>query len=116
MLLDNVGNRSLSDCRRVLKPHGIYVGNGGGGPDDNRWGFAFIGGMIRSLIVSWFGSPKIRGILANVNQKDLAVLVQMIGTGQIAPVIGRRYGLSEVPEAIRYLETSRVRGKVIITL
>jgi NADPH:quinone reductase-like Zn-dependent oxidoreductase len=116
VLLDNVGNRSLSDCRRVLKPHGIYVGNGGGGPDDNRWGFAFIGGMIRSLIVSWFGSPKIRGIVANVNQKDLAALGQMIGAGQIAPVIGRRYDLSEVPEAIRYLETSRACGKVIITL
>src|SRR5438046_3578417 len=37
VILDNVPNHSLSECRRVLKPTGKYVMIGGGGPNDNRW-------------------------------------------------------------------------------
>jgi NADPH:quinone reductase-like Zn-dependent oxidoreductase len=116
VLLDNVGNRSFSECRRVLKPRGVYIGNGGGGPDDMLWGFSAIGGMIRSFILSPFLSQKLRGILANVNYKDLTEMGKLIETGEVTPVIDRRYGLSDVPEAIRYLETSRARGKAIITM
>lgn len=116
VLLDNVGSRSLADCRRVLKPRGVYIGNGGGTPDDNRWGFAVLGSMIGSLVLSCFVSQKLRGILANVNAKDLAALANLVEAGQLTPVIIRRYELSQVPEAIRYLETSHARGKVIIDL
>ena len=116
VLLDNVGNRTHSECRRVLKPGGVYVGNGGGGPDDMLWGFSAIGGMIRSLVLAPFVSQKLRGILCKMNQKDLTEVGTLIETGQITPVIDRRYGLSDVAEAIRYLETSRARGKVIITM
>ena len=116
VLLDNVGNRSLADCRRALKPRGIYVGNGGGTPDDNRWGFAFVGSMIGSLALGCFVSQKLRGVIANVNAKDLAALANLVEAGQLTPVIGRRYELGQVPDAIRYLETSHARGKVIISL
>lgn len=116
VLLDNVGNRPLADCRRALKPGGIYIGNGGGTPNDNRWGFAMIGSMIGSLMLGCFVSQKLRAIIANVNAKDLAALAAMVETGQLTPVIGRRYELSQVPEAIRYLETSHASGKVIIVL
>lgn len=116
VLLDNVGSRSLADCRRVLKPRGVYIGNGGGTPDDNRWGFAVLGSMIGLLVLSCFVSQKLRGILANVNPKDLAALANLVEAGQLTPVIIRRYELSQVPEAIRYLETSHAHGKVIIDL
>jgi NADPH:quinone reductase-like Zn-dependent oxidoreductase len=116
VLLDNVGNRSLADCRRALKSRGIYIGNGGGTPRDNRWGFAMLGSMIHSLVLSSFVSQKLRGILANVNAKDLADLANRVEAGQLMPIIGRRYELSKVPEAIRYLETSHARGKVIIEI
>lgn len=116
VLVDNIGNRSLANCRRALKPRGIYVGNGGGTPRDNRWGFSMIGSMIGSLVLGWFVNQKLRGILANVNAKDLATLANLVETGQLAPVIGRRYELSKVPEAIRYLETSHARGKVVIDI
>ncbi len=116
VLLDNVGSRSLADCRRILKPGGVYIGNGGGTPDDNRWGFAVLGSMIGSLVLNCFVSQKLRGILANVNAKDLAALADQVDAGQLTPVISRRYELSQVPEAIRYLETSHARGKVIIAL
>ena len=116
VLLDNVGNRSLADCRRALKPRGIYVGNGGGTPDDNRWGFAFVGSMMGSLVLNYLVSQKLRGVFANVNAKDLAALAGMVEAGQVTPLISRRYELSQLPDAIRYLETSHARGKVIINL
>jgi NADPH:quinone reductase-like Zn-dependent oxidoreductase len=59
---------------------------------------------------------KADAILANMNHKDLTEMGKLIETGQITVVIDRRYGLSDVPEAIRYLETSRARGKVIIAM
>ena len=116
VLLDNVGNRSLADCRRVLKPRGVYIGNGGGTPDDDRWGFGMLGSIIGSVVVFCFVSQKLRGILANVNARDLAALANLVEAGQLTPVISRRYELRQVPEAIRHLETGHARGKVIIDL
>ena len=116
VVLDNVGNRSLADFRSVLKPHGILVGNGGGGPDHMIWGFGFIASLIHSLIASAFGSRKFIGVFANVNEKDLTALADLVVSGKITPVIDRRYSLSETPEAIRHVESMRARGKVIITV
>jgi NADPH:quinone reductase-like Zn-dependent oxidoreductase len=54
--------------------------------------------------------------MAKPNQKDLIIIKELLETGKVVPVIDRRFPLSEVPEAIRYLETGRVRGKVVITV
>jgi NADPH:quinone reductase-like Zn-dependent oxidoreductase len=116
VLLDNVGTRSLADCLRALKPNGIYIGNGGGTPRDNRWGLAILGSMVRSRVLSWFVSQKLVGVLARMNAADLAYLANQVETGNLTPVISRRYELSKVPEAIRYLETCRARGKVVIEI
>ncbi len=48
--------------------------------------------------------------------EDLIVLKELIESGKVAPVIDRHYPLSEVPEAIRYLEEGHARGKVVITV
>ena len=117
LILDNVGNRSLWDCRRVLVSKGILVLNGGGslGQGQGRW----IGPLARSiaaLVLSPFVSQKVVMFLASVNRDDLVVLKELIEAGKVTPVIDRCYTLSEVPEAIRYLEKGHARGKVIITL
>ena len=115
LILDNVGNHSLLECRRVLKPHGIYVMIGGGGPSEQGW----IGPLvnpIRALMLSQFVSQKMGMMLADLNQKDLTILGDLMQTGKVTPVIDRRYKLSEVPEAIRYLEQGHARGKVVITV
>ena len=54
--------------------------------------------------------------LTDTTQEDLLFLTELIEAGTVMPVIDRRYPLSEVPDAIRYLETMRARGKVVITL
>ena len=55
-------------------------------------------------------------MLAKPSKKDLNILRELVETGKVKPVIDRRYSLSEVPEAIRYLEEGHARGKVVITL
>lgn len=54
--------------------------------------------------------------LTKPNQEDLTVLHTLMKTGKVTPVIDRHYSLSEVPEAIRYLEAGHARGKVVITI
>jgi NADPH:quinone reductase-like Zn-dependent oxidoreductase len=114
VLFDCVGIRSLSECRRVLTRTGIYVGVGGGGPEVGS--FALIAGMIKKPVLSLFVKQKLLGLHAKANREDLAILGDMINAGKITPVIDRRFRLTEVPDAIRYLETGHARGKVVIIL
>lgn len=115
LIMDNVGNRSLSHFRRVLKPDGTYVLVGGGGPDAGKWIGPFAR-VIRMLVLSPFTSQELVMLLADINRQDLLVLAELMDQKKVRPVIDRTYALSEVPEAIRYLETGRARGKVIITV
>jgi NADPH:quinone reductase-like Zn-dependent oxidoreductase len=115
VILDNVPNHSLSECRRILNPKGKYVMIGGGGPNDSRWVGPF-GRVIHTLLLSPFVSQKMGMMMADANQKDLTVLGNMLQSGKIKPVIDRTYKLSEVPAAIAYLEQGHARGKVVITL
>jgi NADPH:quinone reductase-like Zn-dependent oxidoreductase len=113
-ILDNVGNHGILANRRALTPAGKFVLIGGGGPDDGHW----IGPMIKpiqALLISPFVSQDMGMMLADLNHEDLGVLAELMQSGKVTPVIDRRYSLAEVPEAIRYLETGRARGKVIIT-
>ena len=55
-------------------------------------------------------------IMARTNQKDLAFLKELLEAGKIVPVIERRYPLSQVAEAIRYLEEGHAQGKLVVTL
>jgi NADPH:quinone reductase-like Zn-dependent oxidoreductase len=113
LIVDNVGNRSLSECRRVLKPKGTFVLVGGGGANEQ----GLIGPMVKPLklmLVSPFVSQKLGMILAQLNHDDLAFLADLMQSGKVTPVIDRTYKLSEVPEAIKYLEQGHARGKVII--
>jgi NADPH:quinone reductase-like Zn-dependent oxidoreductase len=114
VILDNVGNRALLDNRRILNPDGKYVLIGGGGPDDGRWIGPFVK-PIAALVLSPFVSQDMGMMLADLNKNDLTFLGDLMQEGKVTPVIDRRYRLSEAPEAIRYLEEGRARGKVVIT-
>src|SRR5438128_1261756 len=115
VILDNVPNHSLSECRRILNPNGKYVMIGGGGPNDSRWIGPF-GRVINTMILSPFVSQKMGMMMADPSQKDLAVLADMMQSGKLKPVIDRTYKLNEVPAAIAYLEEGHARGKVVITV
>ena len=115
VILDNVGTQPLLGFTRVLKPKGKYVLIGGGGPNDGRW----IGPMarpIKAMVLSPFVSQEMGMMFAELNKKDLTILADLMQTGKVTPVIDRTYPLSQVPDAIRYLEEGHARGKVVITL
>ncbi|HEV3100494.1 MAG TPA: NAD(P)-dependent alcohol dehydrogenase [Candidatus Udaeobacter sp.] len=116
VVLDNVANHSLSECRRVLTPNGIYVLIGGGGV--NEQGFVgALGKALNAAIYSRFVKQKMGMMMADPSTKDLTLLADMMQSGKIKPVIDRTYkSLSEVPDAIRYLEEGHARGKVVITV
>jgi NADPH:quinone reductase-like Zn-dependent oxidoreductase len=121
LFFDCVGNHSLSACRRVLNPKGTYVGAGGGGTDPAdfsgaRWMIAFLARSITQLVLSLFVSQKLVGVLAKGRREDLTFMNELMEAGKVTPVIDKRYRLSEVPEAIRYLEEGHARGKVVISL
>ena len=113
LILDSVGNHSLSACRRALTAAGTLVLVGG--PDKGRW-IGPLTGMLKAVVLSRFVSQKLLPFLAKRSQADLAVLKELLETGKVTPVIDRRYPLSEVPEAIRYLEEGHAQGKVVITM
>jgi NADPH:quinone reductase-like Zn-dependent oxidoreductase len=54
--------------------------------------------------------------VAQLNKDDLKALGDLMESGKVTPVIDRRYPLSQVPDAIRYLEEGHARGKVVITM
>jgi NADPH:quinone reductase-like Zn-dependent oxidoreductase len=115
VILDNVPNHSLSECRRILNPNGKYVMIGGGGPNDSRWVGPF-GRVIHALVLSPFISQKMGMMMADPSQKDLTTLADMMQSGKLKAVIDRTYKLDQVPDAIRYLEEGHARGKVIIAV
>jgi NADPH:quinone reductase-like Zn-dependent oxidoreductase len=114
LVIDNVGNRPLSDMRRVLKDDGTFVLIGGGGPDDMKWGFGFLGGMIKRTVAGWFTDQTLTFMISEVTTADLEYLAGLMAEGKLRSVIDRRYPLAETPAAMRYLETGRARGKVVI--
>jgi NADPH:quinone reductase-like Zn-dependent oxidoreductase len=111
LILDIVGNHSLLDDRRALSPTGIFVIVGG--PSDDPW-IGPLFGLFKALVLSPFVSQKFSMMLAQLSQQDLITLSELAQTGKVTPVIDRRYALSEVPAAIRYLELGHARGKIVI--
>jgi NADPH:quinone reductase-like Zn-dependent oxidoreductase len=112
LILDAVGKRSLSECRRVLTPEGTLVVVGAA---DGRW----IGPLVpplKALLLSRFVSQKLMFFISKRNTADLLLLKDLIEAGKLTPVIDRSYLLSDVPEAIRYLEEGHAQGKVVITV
>jgi NADPH:quinone reductase-like Zn-dependent oxidoreductase len=113
LILDNVGTHSLLEYKRILTPKGIYVMIGS--TSLGNW-FQWLATPIKAWMLSPFVSQKFGMILAELNKDDLATLGTLMQSGKVTPVIDRRYKLSEVPAAIRYLEEGHARGKVVINV
>jgi NADPH:quinone reductase-like Zn-dependent oxidoreductase len=115
LILDNVGTQPLSGFRHALQPKGICVMIGGGGPNDGGL-IGPLGRPVKALMLSPFISQKMSMFMAELNKKDLMILGGLMQSGKVKPVIDRTYPLSQIAEAIRYLEQGHARGKVIITI
>jgi len=100
---------SISDYKRALSPKGIYVTTGGSGAQ-------LFQAMLQGPWISMTGSKTMGNMLVKPNKNDLVFMKELLEAGKVVPVIDRRYPLSEIPEALRYLEEGHARGKVVIAI
>ena len=112
LIFQLAGTRSPSECRRSLASNGTLVLSSG--ESEGRW-IGPVNRIIKALAMSPLVSEKMVSFTVKPNKEDLQFLKQLIGAGTLTPVIDRTYPLSEVPEAIRYLEEGHARGKVVVT-
>jgi NADPH:quinone reductase-like Zn-dependent oxidoreductase len=114
VIIDTAGCRPLSLLRRALTPRGTLV-LAGGGHDAG----GLLGGYTRQLrapLAGMFTSQTLRGLTSRERAEDLEELANLIGSGQVTPVISRTYPLAGVPDAIRYLAEGHALGKIVITI
>jgi NADPH:quinone reductase-like Zn-dependent oxidoreductase len=114
VVFDLVGNRSLADCRRVLKPNGTLVLSGGG----TSQGGSLIGPMVpmvTAMVMSRLvREPRLVVLAASPNRANLATLREFIEGGKLMPIVERNYPLDQTAEAVRYVEVEHARAKIAI--
>lgn len=113
LLLDVAGSRSWRACKRVLAPQAILVIVGA--PKGSRL-LGPLGHIARVRVAALQGSRTAAFFIAKLSSADLEVLRELLEAGKVTPVIDRRYDLSEVADAFRYLGEGHARGKIVITV
>jgi NADPH:quinone reductase-like Zn-dependent oxidoreductase len=113
VMFDSAGSRSWRACKRVLEPNATVVLVGG--PKKNRL-LGPLGHIGAMKIGSLGGDRKAVFFVAKINQEDLALLGEMLVAGTVRSVIDRRYPLSELGDAMRYLGAGHAKGKIVVTV
>jgi NADPH:quinone reductase-like Zn-dependent oxidoreductase len=103
------GNRSIFDYKRALTPNGIYVMIGGTRRQISQ-------AMLLGPLLSRTKGKRVRICLWKPERKNLLFLSELLGNGKLVPVIDKCFPLSEVPEAFRYFEDKKARGKIVIVV
>lgn len=110
LILDNIGNHSLSTCRRALTPAGRLVMVGAKNIT------VLLLRALQARVFSWLVGQKLGFLVARLTHEDLTIVGELIEAGKVKPVIDRRYTLSDVPQAFRYLEEGHARGKIVVRM
>jgi NADPH:quinone reductase-like Zn-dependent oxidoreductase len=113
LILDNVGNYSPFDTRRLLEPDGALVIISG--PKNNPW-IGPLSRPIQLMLLQPFVSQELTFFVSSLNRADLETLGEFARVGKVTPVIDRVYALSEIETAVDYLATGHARAKVVVTL
>jgi NADPH:quinone reductase-like Zn-dependent oxidoreductase len=111
LLLDNVGNRSLSDMKRILAPRGKCVM---AGAPKQLWALATR--LLKAYIWSPFLREKFQFFIANVNRNDLLEVCRLVKDEKLTVVIDELYPLTDAADALAYVEQGHARAKVVITV
>jgi NADPH:quinone reductase-like Zn-dependent oxidoreductase len=115
LILDLVGNHSLTRLRRALTPGGTIVLSGGGVSS----GGSLVGPMwlvIRAKLLAPFVRDRLLVLTTTLDREILTALRHLAESEAFTPVVDRTYSLAEVPDAVRYVETEHARAKVVITM
>jgi NADPH:quinone reductase-like Zn-dependent oxidoreductase len=109
LILDVIAHRSVFTYQRALRPHGTYFAVGGSVATLLQ--IVLLGPWIRRRT-----GKNIRLLMVSQNRQDLIAITELCEAGKVRPAIDRRYPLSEVPEAMRYVAEGGAKGKVVITV
>jgi NADPH:quinone reductase-like Zn-dependent oxidoreductase len=112
LILDNIENRSLADCRRALTDSGTLVLNSGTGAQ----GMAMMVRLLRPLLLAPFVRHKLRRYVITPSRENLLVLAQLAQSGKLKPVLAQTYPLSETRAALEHVESGHARGKVVVMI
>jgi NADPH:quinone reductase-like Zn-dependent oxidoreductase len=107
VVLDAVGKSSFGRCKRLLKPHGIYLSSDLGPLAQNP---------ILALITPLFGGKRVMFPIPRDDQEMARYFKGLLESGAFRPVIDRRYRLDQIVEAYRYVETGQKIGNVVISV
>ena len=113
LMLDVAGSRSWSECRRVLNPQATLVIVGA--PKGNRL-IGPLSHIVKVRLAALRSSQKVVFLIAKFNKPDMVVLRELLEAGKVTPVIDRRYELSEIADALRYLGEGHAQGKIVIAV
>jgi NADPH:quinone reductase-like Zn-dependent oxidoreductase len=113
VMLDICGSRSFMEFRRALTPKATVVIVGA--PMSNK-GLGPLKHIIGTRLISIGRSQTVKLFVAKIEKEDLAFMGELLAAGKVMSVIDRRYELSQVGDALRYLGTTHARGKVVITM
>lgn len=113
LILDIAGNPALSRLRRALTPTGTVVIVGG--EEGGNWAMG-LDRQFRAVALSPFVRQRLTFFISKERSSDLERLAELIEVGRVTPSLDRTYSLEQAPEAMRYLEAGKVRGKVAITV
>lgn len=114
LIVDTAGNRSLTHLRRALTRKGTLAIVGG--EWGNRWTGGFGRQILRAPLLSLVVGQRLRPVTTKERSADLDVLRTHIEAGDVTPAVDRTYPLADVPDALDYMRSGAVRGKVVITL
>jgi NADPH:quinone reductase-like Zn-dependent oxidoreductase len=109
LILAANSHHTIFDYHRALRQSGIYVIAGGGAAQ-------ILETLFLGSLLSLTGSKKMGFFVANINNKDLVFLKDLLESGKVVPVIDRRYPLSGAAEALRYLAEGHAQGKIVLTI
>ena len=113
LMLDVAGSRSWSECRRVLEPQATLVIVGA--PKGSRL-MGPLSHMVKVRLAAVRSSRKVVFFIAKFNKADMVVLQELLEDGKVTPVVDRRYELSEIADALRYLGEGHAQGKIVLTV
>ena len=112
LILDNIENRSLSDCRRALTPAGMLIVNSGTGAT----GLAMFVRLLHPLVLNPFTRQQLRRYLSMPKRADLLTLKELVEAGTLKPAIDRKYPLDQTVAALQHVDSGHARGKVVVSI
>ena len=107
LILDISAHHSILDYKRALDKNGIYLIVGGSRS-------SIFQALLLGPLISMIGNKKMGIPFVDSKKEDLIFIKDLVEVGKVVPIIDRCFPFEEIPEALRYLEQGKQKGKIVI--